>query len=428
MVEAAISAARPERCVAPALSSFAADRAGSPRAADRDRAGEVVVVGAGKAAAAMAAAAESVLGARLTGGVVAVKDGHGSALERIELLEAAHPVPDERAPENGRRIRAAIARAARDAHILALFSGGGSALMIEPLPPAGIGDLAITTDLLLRAGADIGELNTVRKHLSATHAGRLARVASGRHVLVVAISDVLGDDFSTIASGPFCPDPTTWQDAAAVIDRFELWGRLPGPVAGILKRGAAGDLAETPKPGDAAFAGIRHQLVANLATAAAVAAARAESLGYDAQIRDLSVTGQAEDAADRLVRAGRDRLAGAARPFCLVYGGETVVRVRGQGRGGRCQQLALKAATALVGEPRLTLLAVGTDGTDGPTDAAGAVVDSGSAGRGRAAGLDADWHLRDNDAYSFLRASGDLVITGPTQTNVNDLLLVLGAP
>lgn len=387
-----------------------------------------MVVGAGKAAAAMAAEAESRLGPKIRAGVVAVKDGHVLPLARIGLLEAAHPVPDERAQRNGRRIRATIAGAPREALILALFSGGGSALMIDPIPPASMADLASTTDLLLRAGADIGQLNTVRKHLSATHAGRLAQAAAGRRVLVLAISDVLGDDLSTIASGPFCPDPSTWRDAAAVVDRFNLWERLPPPVAGILVRGRDGDLAETPKPGDEAFARVRHRVVANLQTAAQAATARAESLGIRVRACDLAVTGQAEAAAERLVRAGRDELGRARGPFCLLYGGETVVRVRGQGRGGRCQQLALRAAAALAGEPRLTLLAAGTDGTDGPTDAAGAVVDGGTIGRGAKAGLDASRHLLDNDAYSYLRASGDLITTGPTHTNVNDLLLVLGAP
>ena len=416
IVEAGIDAARPERCLAAALAP----------AATAGR--EIVVVGAGKAAAAMAAQAESRLGPRIAAGVIAVKDGHVAPLDRIGLLEAAHPVPDARAQRNGRRIRETIAGAPPDALILALFSGGGSALMIDPIPPAGIADLAATTDLLLRAGADIGQLNTVRKHLSATHAGRLAHAAAGRDVLVVAISDVLGDDLSTIASGPFFPDSSTWREAAAVIDRFELWDRLPAAIARILACGRDGELAETPKPGDAAFARVRHRVVANLQTAARAASAHAESLGIRTRICDLAVTGPAEAAAGRLVRAGRAELGRTDRPFCLVYGGETVVRVRGKGRGGRCQQMALSAAEALAGEPRLTVLAAGTDGTDGPTDAAGAVVDGGTVARGARAGLDASRHLSDNDAYSYLRASGDLVITGPTHTNVNDLLLVLGAP
>ncbi len=387
-----------------------------------------MVVGAGKAAAAMAAQAESRLGPRIAAGVVAVKDGHIQPLDRIELLEAAHPVPDERAQRNGRRIAEAIASAPRDAQILALFSGGGSALTIDPLPPVGLADLARTTDLLLRAGADIGQLNAVRKHLSATHGGRLAQAAAGRDVLVLAISDVLGDDLSTIASGPFFPDRSTWQDASATVDGFELWKSLPATVAETLARGRDGGLAETPKTGDPAFARIRHRVVANLQTAARAALSHADSLSIQSRICDLAVTGGAEAAAERLVRAGREELVRADRPFCLVYGGETVVRVRGQGRGGRCQQMALRAARALVGEPRLTVLAAGTDGTDGPTDAAGAIADGGTIRRGTRAGLDASRHLMDNDAYSYLRASGDLVITGPTHTNVNDLLLVLGEP
>ena len=420
IADAGIAAARPERCLAAVLDP---DEIG-PTPLERG----IVVVGAGKAAAAMAAQAESRLGPRIGGGVVAVKDGHVLPLERIRLLEAAHPVPDARAPRNGRRIRETIAGAPPDALVLALFSGGGSALTVDPIPPVDIDDLASTTDLLLRAGADIGQLNTIRKHLSATHAGRLARAAEGRDVLVVAISDVLGDDLSTIASGPFCPDPSTWQDAAEVVDRFDLWHRLPVSVARVLAGGRDGELAETPKPGDEVFARVRHRVVANLQTAAQAASAHAELLGIRARICDLAVTGQAEAAAEGLVRAGRAELGRTDKPFCLIYGGETVVQVHGQGRGGRCQQLALRAAGELAGEPRLTVLAAGTDGTDGPTDAAGAVVDEGTIARGARAGLDASQFLLDNDAYTYLRASGDLVITGPTHTNVNDLLLVLGAP
>jgi glycerate-2-kinase len=420
IVKAGIAAARPERCLAAVLEPDEV----APGPPER----EIVVVGAGKAAAAMAVQAESRLGPRIGAGVVAVKDGHVLPLDRIGLLEAAHPVPDSRAQRNGRRIRETIAGAPQDALILALFSGGGSALIIDPISPAEIEDLASTTDILLRAGADIGQLNTIRKHLSATHAGRLARVAAGRDVLVVAISDVLGDDLSTIASGPFCPDPSTWQDAAAVVDHFDLWRRLPAAVARILARGRDGELAETPKPGDGVFARVHHRVVANLRTAAQAASDHAESLGIHSRICDLAVTGQAEAAAEGLIRAGRAELGRTANPFCLVYGGETVVRVRGQGRGGRCQQLALQAAAALAGEPRLTILAAGTDGTDGPTDAAGAVVDAGTIARGARCGLDASQHLKDNDAYRFLGASGDLIFTGPTHTNVNDLLLVLGSP
>ncbi len=428
MVEAGIAAARPELCVPAALTAYQmpSEMASGEFGIGTDRA--IAVVGAGKAAAAMAAQAESQLGPQISGGVVAVKDGHGLPLSRIRLMEAAHPVPDGRAPRNGSRIRKTIAEADRNALILALFSGGGSALMIEPLAPASIQDLARITDLLLRAGADINELNTVRKHLSATHAGRLAQIADGRAVLVIAISDVLGDDLSTIASGPFCPDPTTWDDAVAVISRYGLRGRLPDTVAAILERGQRGELEETPKPGDAAFRRVRHVVIANLATATTAVVARGEALGIECRICDLAVTGPAEAAAERLVHAGRIALGQFDGPFCLVFGGETVVQVRGQGRGGRCQQLALKAATRLAAEPRLTVAAVGTDGTDGPTDAAGAVVDAGTLARGTAAGLNAAQHLLDNDAYSYLRASGDLVVTGPTQTNVNDLLLILGAP
>ena len=425
---AGVAAAKPDLAVAAALRRDGDRLITAAGAIDLAGRRPVVVIGAGKAAAAMGRVVETALGPNIVAGLLAVKDGHELPLSRIEVATAAHPVPDRRAPEIGRRIRELISRADPGGLLIALFSGGGSALMIDPIAPVTIADLGKTTDLLLRAGADITELNTVRKHLSATHAGRLAQLATARPVLVLAISDVLGDRLDTIASGPFFPDPTTWSDTAAVIERYDLGGRLPDSVRQTVDRGRAGDLPETPKPGAGEFVGITHQVIGNLAIAAAAARSKARSLGLDSEICDLAVTGPADLAARRILRAGREKLAAARRPFCLIFGGETVVAVTGGGSGGRCQHLALAAACTMSGDPGLTVLAIGTDGTDGPTDAAGAFADCHTLARGRTVGLEAELHLRNCDSYRYLAATGDLVKTGPTLTNVNDLILILGSP
>lgn len=405
------------------------------RVGDRDiplsPAGRVLVVGAGKASARMAGAAERALGDRIAAGLVVTKYGHIGPLARVELVEAGHPLPDAAGLEGARRIIEVVQDAGADDIVLVLLSGGGSALM--PLPAEGItlDEKIAATDLLLRSGATINELNAVRKHLSRIKGGWLARHAAPAAIVTLVLSDVLGNPLDVIASGPTVPDPTTFADAVAVIRRYALWEKMPEAVRTYLEQGAAGDAPETPKPGDPAFARSHAVVIGDITRAAAAAAERAQALGYHTSLLATDVQGEAREVGARFGRMVREAREGQHRPggpVCLVMGGETTVTVRGAGRGGRNQEFALGAAEPLAGLPQVLIAAFGTDGTDGPTDAAGAVVDGSTLARAREQGLDPQAALADNDAYPFFQALGDLIISGPTNTNVNDLWLgLLGA-
>jgi hydroxypyruvate reductase len=293
-----------------------------------------------------------------------------------------------------------------------------------------LSDLQVTTDLLLRSGATIGELNTIRKHLSRLKGGQLARLAAPAPVGVLILSDVVGDPLDVIASGPTVPDPTTYAEAWDVVQRYRLGESLPDSVSRRLRAGVAGQLPETPKPGDPLFAGVHNCIIGSNRLAAQAAVAEARRCGYRALLLTTFVEGEAREAARvaaALARSARVHGDPLSPPACLVWGGETTVTVRGQGKGGRNQELALAAALALEGVPDVLLMALATDGTDGPTDAAGAIVDGGTAARARALGLDPLAALANNDAYPLLSAVGDLLHTGPTGTNVNDLLVILVA-
>ncbi len=369
----------------------------------------------------MAAAVEEVLGDRITAGLVVVKDGYTAPTRKVELVEAGHPVPDTRGLQAAGRLLALARQAGPDDLVLVLVSGGGSALTPAPAPPVTLAEKQALTRLLLAAGATIDELNAVRKHLSLLKGGQLARAASPARVVTLVLSDVIGDRLDVVASGPTAPDPTTFRDALAVLDARVGRQRVPASVRARLEAGARGEVGETPKPGDPLFARVEHVVVGNnelIVQAAAEAAAR---LGYTAHVLTRSLAGEAREAARRLVTQAR-RL---APPACLIAAGETTVTVRGAGRGGRCQELALAAALELRPDEPLVVLAAGTDGTDGPTDAAGGLVDAGTADRGRAAGRDPAAALADNDAHTFLAAAGGLVVTGPTNTNLLDLYLVV---
>jgi len=381
----------------------------------------VLVLGCGKASGAMAAAAEKSIGDRIAGGFVVVKDGYGVRLQRTAIAEAGHPVPDERGLDASARLLELARRAREDDLALFLVSGGGSALTPAPASPITLAEKQEVTRLLLASGATIGELNAVRKHLSLFKGGQLARAAARATVLTLALSDVIGDPLDVIASGPTAPDPTTFADACEVLVRRGLADRVPPSVACRLGAGRAGQIEETPKPGDPLFGRVTNVVIGNngLITSAAVEAA--ERLGYRAQVATRELQGEARDVARELVGRAR-RL---EPPACLIAGGETTVTVKGPGKGGRCQEFALAAALELRPTDRMTILAGGTDGTDGPTDAAGAIVDGGSLERGAAAGVDARRALADNDSHRFLRASGDLLVSGPTRTNLLDLYVIV---
>jgi hydroxypyruvate reductase len=311
--------------------------------------------------------------------------------------------------------------------VIALLSGGGSALLENPAAGLTLADLQRTTDLLLRSGAAIGEVNAVRKHLSAVKGGGLARRAAPARLVALVLSDVVGSPLDVIASGPTVPDLTTFRDASTVIERYDLWSALPERVVARLQAGLAGAVPETPKPDDPVFSRVQTAVVGSNAHAARAAAARATEMGFHVQVLSTYVEGEAREVGRVLAALAREIDASGQplpRPACLVLGGETTVTVRGEGRGGRNQEVALGCAPGVAGLADVLVLSAATDGGDGPTDAAGAWVDGTTALRARALGLDVDAFLARNDSYAFFAALGDLLIIGPTLTNVNDLMFV----
>jgi glycerate 2-kinase len=394
--------------------------------------GRVLVVGAGKASGAMATAAEAALGDRVADGVVAVKDGHLAPTRRVRLLEAGHPVPDRRGAEAARAIRDLASTAAEDDLVLVLVSGGGSALTPAPAPPITLEEKQSLTRLLLRAGANINQLNAVRKHCSTLKGGQLARAAAPARVQALLLSDVIGNPLDVIASGPTAPDASTFAEAMGILDRFDIRDQVAPSIVARLQQGMQGEIPETPKPGDPLFERVRNLVIGNNALVVDAAAAAARELGLTPLVLTRSLDGEAREVARRFAAMARDIREGrgpVAPPCCVIAGGETTVTVRGQGSGGRCQEFALSAAGELDGLPGVVVLAAGTDGSDGPTTAAGAIVDGESARRARAAGVDLSAHLADNSSHAALEALGDLLVTGPTNTNLLDLyLVVVGSP
>ncbi|HEY7039657.1 MAG TPA: DUF4147 domain-containing protein [Methylomirabilota bacterium] len=394
-------------------------------------AARIVVVGAGKASGAMAAAAEQVLGDRIVDGLVVVKDGYRADTRRVRLVEAGHPVPDARGEAAARQIRTIAEAAPADEVLLVLVSGGGSALTPAPVPPITLADKQAMTRLMLAAGANINQLNAVRKHCSLLKGGQLARAAAPARVHALLLSDVIGDPLDVIASGPTAPDVSTFAEALAILDRFDLRSRAPAPIVERLQLGQRGEIPETPKPDDPVFRHVTNVVIGNNRLVVDAAADEAVRLGYGPHVLTRSLDGEAREVAVRLVALAREIRAGrgpVAAPACVIAAGETTVTVRGRGRGGRCQEFALAAALAMDGVDGMVALAAGTDGTDGPTDAAGGIVDGASAGRARALGQDPRARLEDNDANPMLDALGDLVTTGPTNTNLLDLYLLLVEP
>jgi len=394
--------------------------------------GRVLVVGAGKASGAMAAAVEEIWGDRIVDGLVAVKDGYLAATRRVRLVEAGHPVPDERGTEAAREILVLAEAAGTDDLMLVLVSGGGSALTPAPAPPITLADKQEVTRLLLAAGATINQLNAVRKHCSLLKGGQLARAAAPARVEALLLSDVIGDPLDVIASGPTTGDASTFAEVLAILEHFGLSEKMPRSVILRLEQGARGEIPETPKPGDPVFARVTNRVIGNNTLVVEAAAAKAKDLGFTPHVLTRALEGEAREAAKRFVAVARSIEAGkgpVAAPACVIAGGETTVTVRGRGKGGRCQEFALAAALELEGTKAAVILAAGTDGTDGASDAAGAIVDGESTARARAQGIDPAARLADNDSHAVLKASGDLVVTGPTNTNLLDLyLLLLGAP
>jgi glycerate 2-kinase len=391
------------------------------RCLDLDRVDRIFVLGCGKAGAAMAQVVEEILGDRISAGLVVVKDGHLAPTRIVSIVEAGHPVPDARGERAAGGLLALATSAGERDLVLLLVSGGGSALTPAPASPVTLAEKQAVTRALLEAGATIGELNAVRKHLSRLKGGQLARTAAPAAVLTLVLSDVIGDPLDVIASGPTAPDPTTFGRALDVLRERGVLAAAPATVRERLTAGARGAIAETPKPGDPLFRRVANAVIGNNALIATAAVERARALGYRPQLLTRELQGEARSVARQLVELARS----LPPPACVIASGETTVTVRGRGRGGRCQEFALAAALLVESEPGITVLAAGTDGTDGPTDAAGAIVDGSTVERARRAGLDARVALDDNDAYHVLRATGDLIVSGPTNTNLLDLYAVL---
>jgi hydroxypyruvate reductase len=382
------------------------------------------MIAAGKAAPAMAAAAVRRLGSRVRAGLV-VASACAPVPDGFELIVGGHPIPDEGSEKAGRRALELAANLERDERLLVLLSGGASALMAVPADGISLDDKRATTERLLKAGADIHALNTVRKHLSAIKGGWLAARAAGR-CDALAISDVVGDDPSFIASGPTVADTSRFDDALDVLRRFGGDSAYPAAVVARLRQGASGGVADTPTPGDPRLADARTTVIGSRRNAMAGALAAAAGLGYQVLRIDDAVVGDARTTAVSHLRAVLARAAGLGRPACIVSSGETTVHVTGRGKGGRNQEFALAAADLLrrAGGPA-ALASAGTDGIDGPTDAAGAVADSTTIDRAAARGLIPGRYLSNNDSYAFFDALGDLIHTGPTGTNVGDLQVIL---
>lgn len=376
----------------------------------------IYVIGAGKASAQMARAIERLLGARITAGEINVKDGHGAPLRRIQINECGHPVPDQRGVDGARRIARIASQATADDLIVCLISGGASALLPLPAPPITLAEKQKTTRLLLRSGASIHEMNCVRKHISQIKGGQLARLAYPATLLTLILSDVIGDDLDVIGSGPTVPDRSTLADARAIFDKYGIGNKLPAAAQ------------ETPKPGDRIFAKTHNVIVGSNALAVDAAEVEARRLGFHTLVLSTFLEGEAREIA-RVHAAIAKEIRATGRPVktpaCVISGGETTVTVRGKGLGGRNQEFALAAALDIAGLQNVLILSAGTDGTDGPTDAAGAIADGTTLVRAQALGLNAPAFLANNDSYRFFEATGDLIKTGPTGTNVADIQLVL---
>jgi len=358
------------------------------------------------------------------------KYGHcgGEPLAGVDLVEAGHPVPDENGVAAAGKALDLLRKAGRETLVVCLISGGGSALFVSPMEGLSLADKQQTTRILLRGGADIMELNTVRKHLSRVKAGRLAEAARPARVVSLILSDVIGDPVGFIASGPTAPDTTTWAEALDIVTRYDGAGEMPRRVMQILRSGAGGRIPDTPKQDDPLFDRVENILIGSNRIAAEAARAKALAMGYEPVLLTTELQGEAREAAGRLCRRAlesQSRLASDRRRFCLIAGGETTVTVRGKGLGGRNTEMALAFALAIAGTRGITFLSAGTDGTDGPTDAAGAIVDGRTVPDARALGLDPRAYLDDNDSYRFFEQAGGLLKTGPTGTNVMDLQIIL---
>ena len=425
----ALSAADPYNAVKRAIRIEGDQLLAGEEAYDLRNYERVLAVGAGKGTALMAQAVEDVFGDRIDDGVIIVKYGHTRPLNRIREIEASHPLPDEAGVKGTEEIIETLKDVDEKTLIICLLSGGGSALLVSPAEGISLKDKQVTTDLLLKSGASIEELNGVRKHLSRVKGGRLASIAYPATVITLILSDVIGDRLDVIASGPTVPDRSTFMDTVKVIEKYNLVKKLPNNVLSMLLDGIAGKLPDTPKAGEDCFKKGSPVIVGSIRQAINAARNAANKLGFDTEIVTDKLQGEAREAAvyladlAKMVRSSRK----GGKPMCLLSGGETTVTVKGSGKGGRNQELALAFALEIEGVDGITLLSAGTDGTDGPTDATGAIVDGETIHFARKLGVNPEKYLENNDSYNFFKKidEGHHLITGPTGTNVMDVQIIM---
>ncbi len=426
--EAGVKAVDPEACVRRVVRLEGEVLCVGDREVDLSDFPKIMVLGMGKASVAMGKAVEGILGDRISEGWINTKYGHGAALERIHVHECGHPVPDEAGVRGAEAIRKLAQRADARTLVLCLISGGGSALSPAPAEGITLSEKQETTRLLLGCGATIHELNAIRKHLSGIKGGRLARMVAPARGIALVMSDVVGDSLDVIASGPMKADSSSFEECLDIVRKYDLETRISVSVLRRLEAGARGEIEETPKAGDPALCGVWHRIVGSNREAVSAARDRAKALGYHTLILSSQIEGETREVAS--VHAGIAKEIAASgqpvlRPACVLSGGETTVTIRGDGKGGRNQEFALAGAMAIEGMRDVVLFSAGTDGTDGPTDAAGGMVDGGTVARAFEKGLDPHDFLERNDSYAFLDQVGDLVVTGPTGTNVMDVRLVM---
>lgn len=388
----------------------------------------VFIVGGGKASAPMAKALEELLAHRLDAGLICVKYGYGMPLGKTEVIEGGHPLPDSAGEAAARRVVDLLGSLGEDDLVFSVISGGGSALLPAPVAGITLSEKQQLTRRLLQVGAAIHEMNAVRKHMSLTKGGNMMRRAYPAFVINLMLSDVVGDDPDTIASGPFVPDRSTFVDVLRILERYNLVEECPAPILKHIQDGARGAIPETPKEGDEIFSRVRNVIVGSNILALQAGALQARELGYDTLILSSSVEGDTSEIAamhGAIAREMRSTGNPIEPPACILSGGETTVVIKGDGTGGRNQEFALCLVETVSQIPGTLILSAGTDGTDGPTDAAGAMVDETSLRRAEDFGLDYREFLRKNDSYHFFRKIGDLIVTGPTRTNVMDVRVVL---
>jgi len=388
----------------------------------------IFVVGAGKATAPMAKALEQILGNRITEGIISVKKGHALNLKYTTVKEAAHPVPDQTGLKTAEKIKTLLEDAGPKDLVFSLISGGGSALLPLPVANLKLSEIQDVTRLLLGCGANIHEINTVRKHLSQTKGGQLARAAAPATVINLMLSDVVGDNMDTIASGPFVPDRSTFEDMALILARYKLMKKVPSSVRNHLKKGLTGQVPETPKEKDPIFNKVTNLIIGSNFLSLVAAEAKAKSLGYKPLLLSSSIEGETKIVAQvhvAMAREIRTTNHPLKPPACLISGGETTVTLSGQGKGGRNQEFVLAAAMELDNLKDVLVFSAGTDGTDGPTDVAGAMADENTYSRAMSLGLSPQKHLLEHNSYPFFKKLNDHVVTGPTLTNVMDVRLLL---